>query len=109
MDITKEEYFKLIDLYNYLGVGIFKKKFSFERKEICEMLGISTTNSISYNRFMQILKENNCISTTGSIDWKTRFTIDSGKLDRLIRDCEYFEKIKIFIFKSTNGLAEVGV
>jgi hypothetical protein len=112
MDITQDDFFKLVKLYNSLGVGIFKKVFKKEKKEICESFNITSTNFLTYNKIINILQSNEIIQKENFFNGttpRTRWIIDSVKLDRLIRSTEYFEITDKFIHESTGGFAETGV
>ena len=109
MDISEKEVMMLIELYNKLNIGFLRKKDRVFRTSFCSYIGIKQNNSITYKRVIQILLENSCVQIVDGEGKNKVLIIDSQNLDKLIRRTEYFESLKNFIFKSTNGLAEVGV
>jgi hypothetical protein len=109
MEISNNEAIMLIELYNKLDIGFIKKKDRVFRTLFCDYIGIDQNNSLTYKKVIQILLENNCVQIVDGEGKNKVLIIDSEKLDKLIRQTDYFNEVKDFIFKSTNGLAEVGV
>lgn len=107
--ITKEQYFMLIKLYNKLKKGFFVKKEVLKRLEFCQIIGIKQTNYNTYKQITNYLKNVNCLNFTYSIQNQKCLKIDLKKLDKIIRNTEYFKLTETFIHKSTHGLAETGV
>ncbi|MBU1027939.1 MAG: hypothetical protein KKF48_02740 [Nanoarchaeota archaeon] len=94
--ITKEQYFWLLEVYN------FQIK-SFSRSSFCEIIHISNTNSKSYNQIINLLKDNKIISIGKGYSNQIRIYVDKNKLEKFIRKTEYYKKNDDFIHKSTFG------
>ncbi len=105
--ITEEQYFMILKLYNRLGNPFFKKTKILTKEEFCEFLGISTTNSNTYNKIINLL--NDCIKIYDYLNNKKKLEIKIDKLDDFIRATNYFKLTDKFIFVSTHGVAETGI
>lgn len=110
MDINKHIFFMLINLYENIQTGFFKKINRINRKDFCEYVGISDNNHLAYMKIINALNYGSCIIGIHDGFGNSKIIeIDNTKLDKLIRSTEYFKKVDDFIFKSTGGIAETGV
>jgi hypothetical protein len=110
MEITKDIFFMLVDLYENLQTGFFKKTNKIDRKTFCNYVGILDNNHLTYMKVITALNSGECIlGIHDGFGSSKIIEIDNTKLDRLIRSTKYFHKIDEFIFKSTGGIAETGV
>ena len=94
MEVTFNQYLRLLDIYN-------SKKGEFTKKEFCKIIGISNTNFKSYNSIIINLIPNEIVRVRDYLHNEKHIIINRKKLETFIRKTEYFKKTDLFIHKST--------
>ena len=103
--VSSEQYYMLESLYNKLETGFFKKNAFVSRNELCLIVGISATNSTTYNRIIKLLEESNCIiAIHESFRKSLSIEINKSNLEKFIKSTEYFKSTENFIVNS-GGIA----
>ena len=92
--MTSDNYFRILDIYN-------TKKTQFERVNFCEDIGVTTTNSITYKKIIDILVNADCILLKPSLEncKSYKIIINLKKLEKFILNSEYYKKTDEFIHK----------